>query len=218
MIASYSTIAFLPVLVIVRAALIAENSVNYSLQTTTRHTLFLPVKREEKYVGKHTIDTFFFRVGDVLSGSFVYLASTVIGLSIVGFVGINIALASLLLWLSRAIGTRHDTSMEENLGNMPPIVQTPLEDLYIKTGILSNTQLDAQTFIDPDVGDALRYQAYAVHSDRLPPWIKFDTLARKFQFNPPRRSEGCIRIRVVARDFDGLEAEVSFTVNYGPGY
>jgi len=101
---------------------------------------------------------------------------------------------------------------------MPPIVQTPLEDLYIKAGIPSQMQIAAQTFVDPDVGDALRYQAYAVHSDRLPPWIKFDTLARKFQFNPPGRSEGCVRIRVVARDFDGLEAEVNFTVNYGPGY
>ena len=217
MIASYSLIAFLPMLVVVRAAMVAENSVNYSLQTTTRHALFLPVSREEKYVGKHTIDTFFFRVGDVLSGSFVYLASTVIGLSLVGFVGLNICLASILLWLSRAIGKRHDESVEDNLSNMPPMVHAPLEDLYVKSGVLSHMQLDAQTFIDPDVGDALKYQAYAVHAERLPPWVKFDTLGRKFQFNPPQRSEGCLEIRVVARDFDGLEAEVCFTLNYAPG-
>ena len=215
MIASYSLIALFPVLFVVRSAMVAENSINYSLQTTTRHTLFLPVKREEKYVGKHTIDTFFFRVGDVLSGSFVYLASTVVGLSIVGFVSINIVLATILLVISRAIGTRHDVSAEENIGNMPPIVRTPLKDLYLTAGGLSYMQIDANTFIDPDVGDALRYEAFELHSNRLPAWIKFDALGQNFQFHPPANSEGCLQIRVVARDFDGLEAEVSFTVNYG---
>ena len=215
MIASYSLIALFPVLFVVRSAMIAENSINYSLQTTTKHTLFLPVKREEKYVGKHTIDTFFFRVGDVLSGSFVYLASAVIGLSIVGFVAVNILLASILLWVSHSIGKRYDQSAEENIGNMPPFVRTPLEDLYLTAGVLSHMQIDADTFIDPDVGDALRYEAYALHSDRLPGWVKFDALGRNFQFHPPASSEGYLQIRVVARDFDGLEAEVSFTVNYG---
>lgn len=215
MIASYSLIAFFPILLVVRAAMVAENSINYSLQTTTRHTLFLPVKREEKYVGKHTIDTFCFRVGDVLSGGFVYLASAVVGLSIVGFVGVNILLASILLLLSRAIGSRHDISARENIGNMPPIVRTPLQDMHIAAGVLSHMQIDAETFIDPDVGDALKYEAYAIHSERLPTWIKFDALGRNFQFHPPAHSTGCLQIRVVARDFDGLEAEVSFSLNYG---
>ena len=215
MIASYSLIALLPVLAVVRATLIMENSVNYSLQTTTRHALFLPVEREEKYVGKHTIDTFFFRVGDVLSGGFVYLVSAVIGLGIVGFVVINIGLASILLWLSRAIGKHHEKSVVENLGNMPPIVRTPLEDQYIPSGELSYMQIDANTFLDPDVGDALKYRAYAIYSNRLPVWIKFDALGRSFQFRPPAQSRGSMRIRVVAIDFEGLEAEVCFTLNYG---
>ena len=97
---------------------------------------------------------------------------------------------------------------------MPPIVHTPLEDLYIASGVLSHMQIDAETFIDPDVGDALKYEAFALHSDRLPTWIKFDTLGRSFQFHPPATSNGCLQIRVVAKDFDGLEAEVRFTVNY----
>lgn len=215
MIASYSLIAIIPVLAIVRGALMIENSVNYSLQTTTRHALFLPVQREEKYVGKHTIDTFFFRVGDVLSGSFVYIVSAVIGLSIVGFVLINIVLASLLLWLSHAIGKHHDKSVAENLENMPPIVGAPLEDLHIPAGQLSLMQISPDTFIDPDVGDALKYRAYARHSNKLPPWIRFDSLAQKFQFHPPHKSRGSLKIRVVARDFDGLEAEVFFTLSYG---
>ncbi len=215
MIACYSLIAILPVLAVVRATLIAENSVNYSLQTTTRHALFLPVRHEEKYVGKHTIDTFFFRVGDVLSGGFVYLVSALIGLGIVGFVIINIGLAAILLGLSRAIGKHHRESEVKNLGNMPPVVGTPLDDMHIPSGELSHMQIDANTFIDPDVGDALKYRAYSIHSSRLPAWIRFDALSRKFHFHPPAQSRGSTRIRVVATDFDGLEAEVCFTLNYG---
>jgi AAA family ATP:ADP antiporter len=100
MIINYCLIALVPILAVARTALIAENSVYYSLQITIRHALFLPVSREEKYVGKHTIDTFLFRVGDVFSGALVYVGSTVLGFGIVGFVSINIVLAAMLLAVS----------------------------------------------------------------------------------------------------------------------
>ncbi len=215
MIVNYSLLAILPLIAVARAAMIAENSVNYSLQTTARHALFLPVSRLEKYVGKQTIDTFFFRLGDVLSGSFVYLASALLGLGIVGFISINIALALGLLWLTIAIRRLHLQKCAERLPNLPPVVAEPLEDLFIPSGTLSEMQIDAGTFIDPDVGDALRYSAFAHHSQELPPWITFDGLDRRFLFSPPSQDSGQLRIRVVATDFEGLEAEVCFTLNYG---
>jgi AAA family ATP:ADP antiporter len=195
--------------------MIAENSVYYSLQTTTRHALFLPVNRQEKYVGKHTIDTFLFRLGDVFSGGFVYVASALIGLALVGFVVINIALAGALLYISRAIGRGHKTAAAENLSNRPPVLTLPLKDLSIPTGELSRLELDPHTFEDPDVGDALSYQAYLFYTKRLPSWIKFDALNRRFEFHPPRDARGRLRIRVVAKDFDGLEAESSFILSWG---
>lgn len=215
MIANYSVIALFPILAVVRFALVTENSLNYSLQTTTRHALFLPVEREEKYVGKHTIDTFFFRVGDVLSGSFVWIASTVVGIGIVGFVTFNVVLAGALLVVSRAIGRRHTSTAAEKLNNLAPQVASQPDDLYIQSGARTDMALEPDAFVDPDVGDALKYHAFARYSDRLPHWIKFDALNRRFQFSPPTSAIGSIRIRVVARDFDGLEAELSFTVNYG---
>jgi ATP:ADP antiporter, AAA family len=215
MAASYSLIALVPMLWVARTMLVAENSVNYSLQSTTRHALFLPVNREQKYVGKHTIDTFFFRVGDVLSGSFVYLASTVLMVGIGGFVLANIALSLVLLAVSHAIAHHHRHQVKRNLSNQPPIVTRELQDLEIPAGKVSMLQLGADTFVDPDVGDALKYQAYTADQERLPSWIKFDSFSRKFQFNPPRASSGSVTIRVVARDFDGLEAEVCFTLSYG---
>ena len=80
MMASYALILVFPVLVVVRAAMIAENSTSYSLFNTTRQALFLPVRREEKYVGKNCIDTFFFRCGDVLSAGAVFIGSAVLGM------------------------------------------------------------------------------------------------------------------------------------------
>ncbi|MBT4522730.1 MAG: ATP translocase [Halieaceae bacterium] len=214
MIINYSLMALIPVLTMARFVLVAENSVNYSITTTARHALFLPVSRQEKYVGKHTIDTFFYRVGDVLSGGFVYLASAVVGLGIVGFIGVNIALASILLLVSRAISTHHRSAVAGSFSNRAPVVVTPLSDFDIPSGVLSHLVLDRDTFIDHDEGDAMKYQAFAEHSNRLPGWVKFDSLNRKFQFNPPPYSSGNLIIRVVARDFDGLEAETSFTVSY----
>lgn len=215
MLINYGLIALFPLLLVARLTMITENSVYYSLQSTTRHALFLPVSRKEKYIGKHTIETFFFRLGDVISGGFVYIASALLGLGIVGFVLINIALAGLLFRLSSAIGHGHQSAAAETLGNRPPVLSLPLRDLRIPAGRKSGLQLEADTFVDADVGDALRYQAYLFYSSRLPGWIKFDPLNRRFDFDPPRNANGSLRIRVVARDFDGLEAEESFTLTWG---
>jgi AAA family ATP:ADP antiporter len=215
MLINYCTIALIPILMVARTALILENSVYYSLQTTIRHALFLPVNREEKYVGKHTIDTFLFRVGDVFSGGVVYISSAIIGVGVVGFVVLNIFLAGLLLILSRAIGRDHKAAATECLQNQAPVLNSPLQDLRIPAGEVFRIQLKADTFVDSDIGDALRYQAYARYSDRLPSWIKFDGLGRRFVFNPPASASGSLQIRVVARDFEGLEAESSFTLVWG---
>ena len=215
MLLNYGLIALFPILLVARSALIAENSIYYSLQTTTRHALFLPVSRKEKYIGKHTIDTFFFRLGDVLSGGFIYIASALLGFGIVGFVLINIVLAALLLRVSHAIGRGHTTVATAVLSNEPPSLHLPLNDLYIRAGQRSQLQLDANTFVDADIGDALKYQAHLFYAKRLPEWIKFDGLNRRFEFYPPNDTSGSLQVRVVARDFEGLEAEECFTLSWG---
>jgi AAA family ATP:ADP antiporter len=69
----YGTLAVLPLLPLIFAAKVAENSVDYSLQNTTRQALFLPTSREAKYKAKAVIDTFLVRTGDVLSAGLVWL-------------------------------------------------------------------------------------------------------------------------------------------------
>ena len=53
---------------------VVENSTDYSLQNTARQALFLPTTREEKYKAKAAIDTFFVRIGDLLSTGLVLLS------------------------------------------------------------------------------------------------------------------------------------------------
>ena len=214
MLVSYSMIFLVPLLVVARVALIAENSVNYSLLNTTRQALFLPVRRDEKYVGKNCIDTFFSRCGDVLSAAAVYVGSALIGFGVSGFVMTNLVLAIVLLGLARLIGKRNQSVIRQNLGNLPPRVGLPLPDMDIRSGEISGFEMHEDTFLDPDEGDALRYQAFRGPDRDLPKWVRFDPLHRRFEFRPPPDSEGSIEIRVVARDFDGAEAETRFTVNY----
>jgi AAA family ATP:ADP antiporter len=99
----YSTISFMPVLAIIRLAKICENSTDYSLQNTARQALFLPTSREEKYKAKAAIDTFFIRIGDLLSTALVYL-SVQLGMSVQSLTLINVSLIALWLLLVFGIG------------------------------------------------------------------------------------------------------------------
>jgi len=69
--AGYSAIAIAPLLNLVRAVKVAENSVDYSLQNTITQALFLPTSREAKYKAKAAVDTFCKRFGDVLTAGVV---------------------------------------------------------------------------------------------------------------------------------------------------
>ena len=98
---SYAVAALYPVLVALRWVKTAENSVDYSLQNTTGHMLYLPTTQEQKYKAKQVIDTFFVRVGDVLSSATVFAGTTWWALSISGFALLNMALV--LVWLALAV-------------------------------------------------------------------------------------------------------------------
>jgi len=63
----YLLIGIFPVFALVQAVLVAQRSMDYSLLNTTRNALLLPTSWEVKYEAKTTIDTFFYRLGDLLS-------------------------------------------------------------------------------------------------------------------------------------------------------
>ena len=102
----YTLMIVAPVLALVRVAKVAENSLDYSVQNTARQALYLVATRVEKYVGKTAVDTFFVRLGDVLSACVVWLG-TRLALSTPAFAAINLSLILVWLGVVVAVGREH---------------------------------------------------------------------------------------------------------------
>jgi ATP:ADP antiporter, AAA family len=103
---SYNVLVFLPVLMAVLAAKVVENSTDYSLNNTVRNMLFLPCTYEEKFSGKQAIDSFFVRMGDVLSAMLVFAGTTMFTLHPRGFAAVNAVIVVAWLALAWMVG-RH---------------------------------------------------------------------------------------------------------------
>jgi AAA family ATP:ADP antiporter len=116
---AYGILAFIPVLALIRAAKISENSLDYSLNNTARQALFLPTSREAKYKAKAAIDTFFVRAGDLSSAGLVFLG-TLLALQPRDFAIINMALIMVWLWIVVRIGRQHRLLTEvQHAGSAP---------------------------------------------------------------------------------------------------
>jgi len=100
----YTAMAFVPILAFIRGAKLAENSLDYSLQNTTKNALYLPTSREAKYKAKQANDTFFVRFGDVLSAGLVFAGTTWLGFAPREFALANVVLIAVWLILAVAIG------------------------------------------------------------------------------------------------------------------
>ena len=87
-----------------------ENSTDYSLNNTVRNMLFLPCSYEQKFAAKQAIDSFFVRMGDVLSAALVFVGTTFLALPTRGFAGVNAVLAVVALILAWRVG-RHYKSL-----------------------------------------------------------------------------------------------------------
>ena len=94
---SYTVMALLPVLAVVKVMKIAENATDYSLNNTSRHVLWLPVSSAMKFRGKPAIDTLYVRLGDGLAAITVLVGVQLLALSTTGFFAFNVFLV--LCWL-----------------------------------------------------------------------------------------------------------------------
>ncbi|HEX7840383.1 MAG TPA: MFS transporter [Kofleriaceae bacterium] len=119
-------------LTLIRIEKTAENSLDYSLHNTLRQALFLPTCRDGKYKAKAAIDTFFFRMGDVIAGlGIVFLFTTVLGLGVRAFAVLNAVLALCWLALTVRAGRLHDrlVAAEHAPAPAPAPVPVPVEDV-----------------------------------------------------------------------------------------
>ena len=94
---SYTVMALLPVLAIVKMMKIAENATDYSINNTSRHVLWLPISSELKFRAKPAIDTLYVRIGDGLAALTVLVGVQLLALSIQQFFIFNVSLV--VLWL-----------------------------------------------------------------------------------------------------------------------
>lgn len=110
---AYNVLIFIPTLTAVLAAKVAENSTDYSLNNTVRNMLFLPCTYEEKFSAKQAIDSFFVRMGDVLSAGLVFLGTAVFSLQPKQFALVNAVIVVAWLALAWQVGQRYDALTEE---------------------------------------------------------------------------------------------------------
>ncbi len=119
---AYGLVAAVPALGYLRWAKTAENSTDYSLQNTVRHTLFLPTTREQKYKAKQVIDSFFWRVGDTLAGVTVLVVTSLLASNVRYFALLNMVLLAAWLFLAYRIGRMYKQLVASG---RPPVTRPP---------------------------------------------------------------------------------------------
>ena len=121
---AYGSAIFFPVLAVMRIVKIGENALQYSLQDTTRHALFLVTSRVEKFVGKTAVDTIAVRVGAIMSGVTVFVG-TRLGWSLATFAAINVGLTLVWIGFVLLIGKEHHLRSAQHALNVitPPALE-----------------------------------------------------------------------------------------------
>lgn len=106
--AAYASMAFVPILGLIKVLKVAENSSMYSIHNTARQMLWLPTTKEMLYQAKPTVDTLFVRLGDGLAALTILVGTRVFHLGNTGFVVVNIFLVFIWIGLSRYLHKEHD--------------------------------------------------------------------------------------------------------------
>lgn len=106
--AAYASMAFLPVIGLIKILKVAENSSTLSIHNTARHMLWLPTSKEMLYQAKPTVDTLFVRLGDGMAALTILIGTRVFQLSNTGFVVVNILLVFVWIGLSTYLHREHE--------------------------------------------------------------------------------------------------------------
>lgn len=105
---AYASMAFVPILGLIKVLKVAENSSTLSIHNTARHMLWLPTSKEMLYQAKPTVDTLFVRLGDGLAALTILVGTRVFHLGNFGFIVFNIVLVTLWIALSTYLQREHE--------------------------------------------------------------------------------------------------------------
>jgi len=116
---SYSTMAFIPLLAVVRVMKVAENATDYSINNTARQVVWLPTTAEMKYRAKPAVDSLFVRMGDGLAALTVLVGVHFLDLSTRSLFIVNIAIVIAWLAVSVFVVREHKRLAAASAGSQP---------------------------------------------------------------------------------------------------
>ncbi len=116
---SYTTMALVSTLFVVRMMKAAENATDYSINNTARNVLWLPVESSVVYKAKPSIDTVCARVGDGLAAFTVLVLANLLDLPVTTFFVLNIGLVVIWLGLSFVVISGHRALTRESESRVP---------------------------------------------------------------------------------------------------
>ncbi len=210
----YGLIAFVPVFSIIRFAKIAENSTDYSLMNTARHTLYLPLSAAHKFEGKTAIETFFWRLGDLIQAGVIFAGLHWLNFVPRDFALMNMFLAAIWFWVAIRLGQLYKGAADQQLSNAPPILTRSLVGQHAPVGQIFSFSLPFDAFTDPDPGDVLRVSATLADGSPLPAWLKFDAELLSFSGVVPDGVPGRTELVLRATDFDGDSVSAPLLVHH----
>jgi AAA family ATP:ADP antiporter len=119
----YLLIGMAPVFALLQAVLVVQRSLDYSLLNTSRCALLLPTSREVKYQAKTAIDTFFYRLGDLLSTLSVFVGLRIFDDARAQFIWLIVVLSATMTLVAWLIGREYarcfNADREASAGHAP---------------------------------------------------------------------------------------------------
>ncbi|WP_169726064.1 NTP/NDP exchange transporter [Aestuariibacter salexigens] len=124
----YGMATFIPIFTLFQVIKIAENSIDYSLQNTARHALFLPLSQQQIYEGKTVIDALCWRIGDLVHVGIVFIGFQLFNLDYQSFAAINFFIS--IIWVACAIrlANQHKQRLSEHTSVVKEIALTTNRD------------------------------------------------------------------------------------------
>ena len=117
----YTATLIAPMIGVLFATRVAENSLDYSLSQTVRQALWLVTSREAKYKAKQVVDSFVWRAGDSLSAVVVW-TGTHLAVGLRWFLAVNVGVAVVWIAIAALIGREYARRRPGDGGNLetPP--------------------------------------------------------------------------------------------------
>jgi len=103
----------------------------------------------------------------------------------------------------------------QNVNDTPIVSKAIADQTTIENQDFSFT-FNVDTFSDIDTGDSLTYTAALKNGNDLPPWLKFNAIARTFSGKPTKSDIGNLEINVRATDKSGASVTDTFLLNVKP--